>query len=145
MPNCPLWIPANHKSPVALEKKPLVSFRAAGILLAPLEWILFMKQITVSSLSHVSVGELIAQSPPRLFFSSFFFFFLHFRFALPREEPLRRFACQGEVDRSHSPSLLTACVRTVETMPAHERTNLGRSGDDHTSFSERGQHDVGRG
>lgn len=91
-----------------------------------------MKQIIVP-LPHVSENELIAQFPPQDFFS----------FALPREEPLRA-VLVGSLAREEltgaTPSLLTACARTVETMPA-QRTNLGRSEDDHTSSSERGQDD----
>lgn len=100
-----------------------------------------MKQIMVSPCQC----ELIAQSPPRLFFLSF---------PTPRRASLCkyspcRFACLLVRERKltgATPSLLTACTRTVETMPA-QRTNLGCIEDDHTSFNERGQDDdlVGRG
>lgn len=89
---------------------------------------------TLTSQAHRAI------SPPRLF-----------SLALPREEPLRA-ALVGSLAREKltgatpPPSLLTACTRTVETMPA-QRTNLGRSEDDHTWFNERGQDDdlVGGG
>lgn len=138
-PSCPLRICRHYKGLVVCHVNQIrtkLRFRSVPrVLLTRLEWGVVdeTNYRTLTSQAHRAI------SPPRLF-----------SLALPREEPLRA-ALVGSLAREKltgatPPSLLTACTRTVETMPA-QRTNLGRSEDDHTWFNERGQDDdlVGGG